>query len=620
MMVTASDLARLLGAKRSGAGWAAKCPAHDDHRESLSFRDGDDGRLLAHCFAGCDFADILAAAGIEPAKPNGHDHAAKPNGETRKPRVVATYDYQDPAGELLFQVLRHAPKDFRQRQPDGNGGWLWNTRGVEVVPYKLPAILDASEVFICEGEKDADRLAALGIVATTAPGGAGKWPKVFAGWFEGRHVVILPDNDEPGRAHASDVATKLHGAAASIRVLALPGLPLKGDVSDWLDQGHTAAELHELAAAAPYWSPDDKVDGAPSLLDQIKAQVIDWPALTGRKAPPRHFVLPDWLPAKCVTLLHGFGGVGKTLLAQQIGTACILQCQFLGGIADACPVLGWFGEDDHDEIWRRQESINAALGIDNIADLEGKLFWRACPGDDVSLFKASSESDFQITPLFDMLRAQIVETGAKLTILDSATQIAAVSEINRVLVTRCIQALNGLCLETDTSIILIGHNSRTGDSSGSTAWENRVRSRLHMKREKGEDGAETIKLCRPKANYAATEDGVSLEWHQGAYRCTDQRFETYESSIDRKCREREVEQAFLAALDQLTAQRRATSASKQASNYAPKIMVVAGLVNGYSRRDLDAAMERLFAAGEIVADAQLWQRSDRHWATGLGRK
>jgi RecA-family ATPase len=365
---------------------------------------------------------------------------------------------------------------------------------------------------------------------------------------------------------------------------------------------------------------ETKPDEQDQIREQVKTQMLDWPALIGRKAPSRRFILPDWLPAYCVILLHGFGGTGKTLLAQQIGTACILQCQFLGGVADACPVLGWFGEDDHDELWRRQEAINAAFGIADVGELEGKLFWRACPGDDLSLFTATSEGDYSTTALFDVLRAQIVETSAKLTILDSATQIAAIPENNRVLVTRCIQALNKLCLETGTTIILIGHNSRTGDFSGSTAWENRVRARLHMKREKDEDGGESIMLCRPKANYAALEDGVSLEWHEGAYRCTDHRFETYGDRLDREMKERETDQAFLAALDQLTEQRRSTSASPQAANFAPKLIAADGLVNGFSRRDLERSMSRLFKAGEIVADAKLWQRGDRHWATGLARK
>jgi hypothetical protein len=252
------------------------------------------------------------------------------------------------------------------------------------------------------------------------------------------------------------------------------------------------------------------------IAEQIKAQIISWPALAGRQAPPRRFILPDWIPALCVTLLHGFGGVGKSLLAQMLGTTAILKCQFLGSIADACPVLGWWGEDDHDEIWRRQENINTALGIASLADLEGKLLWRPCPGDDLTMFTAANESDFRITPVFKVLREQILDLKIRLAILDSATQVAAIPENNRPLVTRCLQALTNLCLEADTTILLLGHNNREGDYSGSSAWENRARSRIHMKREKDEDGTESIRLARPKANYAALEEGVTLEWHNGA--------------------------------------------------------------------------------------------------------
>jgi hypothetical protein len=255
--VTAAHLARALKAKRNGSGWVARCPAHDDQRASLSIGQGEDGRLLLHCHAGCEFDAILKASGVEPTKPNGADHS--------KPNIVATYDYYDATGKLVYQVVRHAPKDFRQRRPNGSG-WEWNMRGIERVPYRLPQLLDASEVYICEGEKDADRLAKLGRAATTNPGGAGKWPEGFARWFDGRHAIILPDNDQPGRDHARDVARKLRGHAASIRVLELPDLPSKGDVSDWIAAGGTLADLEDLAQATPSWAEGetfDQVDGQP---------------------------------------------------------------------------------------------------------------------------------------------------------------------------------------------------------------------------------------------------------------------------------------------------------------------------------------------------------------------
>lgn len=167
--------------------------------------------------------------------------------------VVAAYDYFDADGVLLFQVCRLDPKDFRQRRPDGKGGWSWSVKGVQPVPYRLPQMLAQPDalVFIVEGEKDANALAALGLVATCNAGGANKWLNALNQHFTGRQVVVLPDNDDAGRKHAALVSSKLQGVAASVRVLELPDLPDKGDVSDWLAAGHTADELVAMADNAP---------------------------------------------------------------------------------------------------------------------------------------------------------------------------------------------------------------------------------------------------------------------------------------------------------------------------------------------------------------------------------
>jgi putative DNA primase/helicase len=166
---------------------------------------------------------------------------------------VATYDYRDERGDVLFQVCRFAPKDFRQRRPDGRGGWIWSTKGVRQVPYRLPELLAAptdQPVFVVEGEKNADRLASIGLVTTCNPGGVGKWLSSYAVFFRGREMVVLPDNDDAGLDHARSVAANLVPVASSVRILELPDLAPKGDVSDWLAAGGTAEQLHNLAAAA----------------------------------------------------------------------------------------------------------------------------------------------------------------------------------------------------------------------------------------------------------------------------------------------------------------------------------------------------------------------------------
>jgi len=173
-------------------------------------------------------------------------------------RIVKTYDYLDESGKLLFQTVRFQPKDFAQRRPDPDNPeqWLWNLEGVKPVLYRLPELIKAPTqdfVIICEGEKDADRLYELGFVATTCPMGAGKWRAEYNEYFKGRLVAILPDNDTAGKKHAEQVANSLFGIAAEIRVVELPGLPEKGDISDWLDAGHDKSELiHLIDKAAPF--------------------------------------------------------------------------------------------------------------------------------------------------------------------------------------------------------------------------------------------------------------------------------------------------------------------------------------------------------------------------------
>lgn len=173
---------------------------------------------------------------------NGHAEPANCKAAT-KPQIVATYDYCDEHGTLLYQSLRYEPKDFRQRRPDGKG-WLWNTKGVRKVLYRLPELLKADPeetVVVVEGERDADNLAAIGMVATTNVSGAGKWLPEYSETLKGRKVIILPDNDPPGRKHARQVHESLTGIAASVGIAELPGLPEKGDVSDWLE-AHKASE------------------------------------------------------------------------------------------------------------------------------------------------------------------------------------------------------------------------------------------------------------------------------------------------------------------------------------------------------------------------------------------
>jgi hypothetical protein len=257
-MITAETIRQALTCEDPGCAChkpngRVHCPGHEDTTPSLSVTEND-GKILFYCHGGCPQDRVLSALeerGQWPGR-NGTGAAERP-----KSRITTTYDYHDADDKLLFQVVRYDyPKDFRQRRPDPQnpGKWIWNMTGVDRVPYRLPELLKAETVYIVEGEKDCDRLAALGLVATTNPGGAGKWRADYNRYFQGKAVVILPDNDAPGKAHAQDVARNLHGVAASVKVVELPGLLEKGDVCDWIAAGRTVEDLQTLVDAAPEWT------------------------------------------------------------------------------------------------------------------------------------------------------------------------------------------------------------------------------------------------------------------------------------------------------------------------------------------------------------------------------
>jgi hypothetical protein len=251
-------LSRLRGIRKTSAGWDALCPAHDDHKPSLGITVAKDGRVLLKCRSqGCSADDICKALSLTL-----RDLFSSHNGKSQM-NIIAEYNYVNSDGKLLYQAVRLDPKDFKQRRPHPKrkGDWIWNLQGIQRVLYRLPQVLkavtDGQTVFVVEGEKDANNLARLGLVATTNSEGAGKWVKDFSEVLRGANVVVLPDNDDAGRNHALQVAQQLQGVAASVKVVPLPDLPAKGDVSNWLSAGGTAEQLQGLVDAAEEWAPEE---------------------------------------------------------------------------------------------------------------------------------------------------------------------------------------------------------------------------------------------------------------------------------------------------------------------------------------------------------------------------
>lgn len=344
---TASEVSRYYSArlphlKQRGKEWRCPCPVHKGKDDNFAV-NAETGQ--AHCHSACgrgwDIVGLeqeLTGAEFQEAKAEVFQLIGKTEFHWHKRRgeFDCAYDYEDESGKLLYQVVRYKnPKGFNQRRPDGNGDWNWGLGNVRIVPYRLPALAKSPFAFCVEGEKDADQLARFGIVATCNNGGAGNFKPELAAYFAGKAVAIIPDNDDPGRSHARKVAELLFGVAKSVKVLTLPGLPEKGDVSDFLTAGGTVEQLRQLYQEAAFYSPETEPHEEDRHLRSLKDELESAGGLDGFWDMSQHHGIPT--PFPCLTralaggLLRGEvyaiaarTGHGKTSLGLQFATRAAL--------------------------------------------------------------------------------------------------------------------------------------------------------------------------------------------------------------------------------------------------------------------------------------------------------
>lgn len=272
-------LGRLDGVRPNGSGWQARCPCrNDDQNPSLSVGIGQEGQVLFFCqrAGGCDAQEVCSTLSLRmkdlwpdsgadtyvpPSKPKTNRVDIDMPEQSKEPdkwKEVETYDYTDRDGNLLFQKVRlvnqHGKKSFRQRKPDGNGGWdykVWTYEdgekfGPVQVLYNFPAVVKAVNsnipVWVVEGEKDANTLNRLGYVATTMTGGAGngKWLEIHTLALMGATVEVIADNDEPGRIHAENIKNDLEQAGCDVQVWISE---TQKDITDHLNAGNTMDDL-----------------------------------------------------------------------------------------------------------------------------------------------------------------------------------------------------------------------------------------------------------------------------------------------------------------------------------------------------------------------------------------
>lgn len=332
-----------------GSHIAALCPSHADARASLSVSQGTKG-VVMKCHAGCTTDMICTALGLKITelfdKPMENGKGSNGNGSS----VVDRYSYEDEKGAVLFEVERLIGKGFRQRRKVG-GEWVYQLGDVRRVPYRLRKVREAAAagqtIWITEGEKDVHTLEAMGLVATTNPGGAGKWRGEFNPHLRGADVICLPDNDEQGRLHMNTVADALAPLVKSVRILRLPGVKEKGDVTDWQEGGGDVAQLVTLAAACPCH-------------EGSKPVFINAPDLMAMSFPELRMAIPG-LISEGFTFLVGPPKVGKSWMSLGLGMAVAAGGPALGSIPTSQGSVLYVALEDTPR--RLQSRLSKLLGM-----------------------------------------------------------------------------------------------------------------------------------------------------------------------------------------------------------------------------------------------------------------
>ena len=517
-------LSRLHGVHGSGKQYTARCPAHDDHNASLSIGQGNDGKILLHCHAGCGVEDILAALGLKktdlfnkPAAAQDFAAVAQP-GTMQAATKEDTYIYRD--GNNI-PILRKV----RVRKPDGGKSFYWQYldggqwkkgRNGQVAPlYRQSDLTGAHVVYLVEGEKDVKTLERNGLRAVSPPDGAkSKWRGEYTAELAGHNVVIIQDNDEPGKTFARMAAGELAGAAKSVRVIDLtldwPGLPEHGDISDVLamfPDGDPLGKLLERVEAMPEWrgngqAGDSLEAGHPSLL-QLVRPIADF------EEQEAEWLIDGWIPAGQITLFASDGGIGKTSIVCEIaaalssGKACILDKEGVQREPKKTLIL-----TTEDSISKKLKRKLRRLGADQ------QLVFAPDPAMDTG--NRLRDLKFGTQALDELIR----ETRPALCILDPV-QGYVPPDINmgsRNAMRDCMAPLSRLGEELGTAFVVVCHTNKRRGASGrerisdsSDLWD--ISRSVLMAGFTGDN--EVRYISNEKNNYAERQETVLFRMDKG---------------------------------------------------------------------------------------------------------
>jgi hypothetical protein len=478
---------------------------------------------LVQWLDGTEFVRAVETINQEPPPLNGHGRESGGGA----PQQVAWYDYQDEAGKLLFQVVRFDPKDFRQRRPLKDG-WEWSVKGVRLVPFKLPELIEAlaSElvVFIVEGEKDVLTLMARGAIATCNPMGAGKWRPEYNQYFRDADVVIIADHDPqavnrktgeklfhsdgrprlPGRDHATYIAEQLKPVAANVRMFEVnelwPACGEKADIANYFESGGTIEALNKFVAKCETWSPAQSQPG-PTAIPIVQAFPID-----GSKLPRRPWIVPGLLMRRQVTLIVAPPGSGKSLLTLQLAMIC------------SCGMERWSDwrprgcyrtlivnvEEDEDEMKRRL--FGAAVKMNIAQDRLSGVF--LAQATSIVVAKADSRTKtVTATPILESIIQAILLAQIDIVVVDPFAETFAGDENSNSELKWAGVLWREVARRTNAAVVLVHHAKKyashmagdmdAGRGGGSLAGVARIVATLFTMTEEEAAAAELSKLDTP---------------------------------------------------------------------------------------------------------------------------
>jgi putative DNA primase/helicase len=486
MMDLQDFLNRLESVKSLPSGFSARCPAHSDHVSSLMVNAGKNQPIVVHCHAGCETSSVLTALGLSTTDLMG------------KPKVVAVYRYVHADGSTAYEVERWTnPKTFRVR------GQL--PVPAERVLYQLPALDWArsagATVYVVEGEKCADRLISMGLIATTNVSGAGSWLAHYAEQLHGVHSVIIADNDVPGRMHARHVASTLKPYALTVNLC----VPRHGkDVSDLLDAGYTLDHLDPLS---------ETDDLAAYVASNVRTRRVEW-------------AWHNYMAIGKLSIVEGDPGDGKSVLTVDLAARWSSGAPMPDGFnhEGPWPVFMVSAEDDpEDTIVPRLIAAGAKL-------------------DYVTLFPHGSTPDQPFTFAADLaaLERRALEVGARIIIFDplAAFLSSSVDTHNDMQVRQALYPLKSLAVRTRSAVVAVRHLNKGSQGTkaiyrgnGSIAFGGAARAGFVVAKDPEEPQVRVLACVKtnlshmpPSLRYSieSTEDEVPYLMWRGATETTAQ--------------------------------------------------------------------------------------------------